>query len=34
MKKYLIDYKEVIIFYLTIILSIIVVYFRLRYLNA
>ena len=34
MKKYLIDYKEVIIFYLTIILSIIVLYFRLRYLNA
>lgn len=34
MKKYLIDYKEVIIFYLTIILSIIVLYLRLRYLNA
>jgi len=34
MKKYLIDYKEVIIFYLTLILSIIVVYIRLSYLNA
>jgi len=34
MKKYLIDYKEVIVFYLTIILSIIVVYIRLSYLNA
>jgi len=34
MKKYLIDYKEVIFFYLTLILSIIVVYIRLSYLNA
>jgi len=34
MKKYLVDYKEVIIFYLTLILSIIFVYIRLSYLNA
>lgn len=34
MKKYLIDYKEVVIFYLTLILSIIVIYIRLSYLNA
>ena len=34
MKKYLINYKEVIIFYLTIILSFIGLYFRLKYLNA
>ncbi len=34
MKKYLVDYKEVIIFYLTIIISLIAIYFRLKYLNA
>ena len=34
MKKYLSTYKEVIIFYLTIILSFIGLYFRLKYLNA
>ena len=34
MKKYLFDYKEVIIFYLTIILSFIALYFRLKYLNS
>jgi len=34
MKKYLVDYKEVIIFYLTLILSIIFVYIRLSYLYA
>ncbi len=33
MKKYLLNYKEVIIFYLTIIISIIGLYFRLKYLN-
>ena len=34
MKKYLIEYKEVILFYLTIIFSFIGLYFRLKYLNA
>lgn len=34
MKKYLINYKEVIIFYLTIILSFIGLYLRLKYLNG
>ena len=34
MKKYLIDNKEVIIFYLSIIISFIGLYFRLKYLNA
>jgi len=34
MKKYLVNYKEVIIFYLTIILCFIGLYFRLKYLNA
>ncbi len=34
MKKYLIEYKEVILFYSTIILSFIGLYFRLKYLNA
>ena len=34
MKKYIINYKEVIIFYLTIIISLIALYFRLKYLNS
>ena len=34
MKKYLFDYKEVIIFYLTIILGFVGLYFRFNYLNA
>ena len=34
MKKYLFDYKEVIIFYLTIILGFVGLYFRFKYLNA
>lgn len=34
MKKYLIDNKEVIIFYLALIISFIGLYFRLKYLNA
>ena len=34
MKKYLTDNKEVVIFYLSIIISFIGLYFRLRYLNA
>ena len=33
MKKYIIDYKEVIVFYLTIILSLLALYFRLKYFN-
>lgn len=34
MKKYLFDYKEVILFYLTIIISFIGLYFRFKYLNT
>ena len=34
MKKYLLDYKEVIIFYLSIIFGIIAMYLRFKYLNS
>jgi len=34
MKKYLDEYKEVIIFYISIVLTFIVLYFRLKYLNS
>jgi len=34
MKKYLFEYKEVIIFYISIILTFVGLYFRLKYLNA
>lgn len=34
MKKYLFDYKEVILFYLSIIVSFVVLYFRYKYLNT
>lgn len=34
MKKYLFDYKEVILFYLSIIIGFIALYFRYKYLNA
>ena len=33
MKKYLFDYKEVIIFYLTIVLGFVGIYIRFKYLN-
>ena len=34
MKKYILNYKEVIIFYLTIIIGLFALYFRLKYLNS
>lgn len=34
MKKYLNEYKEVILFYLTIVICFIGLYFRFKYLNA